>query len=388
MSKLGTRVQLERVAQNLYRHRGNKKYYGSKTLPGKSNPTFHGFETTDRKMADRQLVQWLKDLLKNPVQDHRAPRRTLADMLTQFRAERATRKDAKTEEGILRQIETARSDKGIPYFNLNDRFDNITPSQIIIFMGAMATRPRFKRREAGPISPRTYNYHALILSAIFEMAMRDGVVFRNSYKLANIKWKRVPIQPIHTPTLEEFQAIVTSIRFHQKTPDGQLNPRSIKAADFVEFEGLAGLGQAETGHLKIKDVDLEKSEMQVLRIKTQTYFSVPIYPRLRPLLARLISEAGPDVDPETRLFKILDPKKAIEAAIRRLNKKGAKMPNYSQRTFRQMAVKNMLKAGVPIKLVSEWQAHRDGGKLILERYSRGMDSEDAAYREEALKKLA
>jgi hypothetical protein len=58
-----TRQLLERIpnVQNLYRH-PNGTYYGIKKVSGKRKE--HSLETKDRKIAERWLKDWIKDLDK------------------------------------------------------------------------------------------------------------------------------------------------------------------------------------------------------------------------------------------------------------------------------------------------------------------------------------
>lgn len=56
--------------------------------------------------------------------------------------------------------------------------------------------------------------------------------------------QRKTTKPIRlTPTHAEFRALVDSIRSHKLSDTAQ------ESADFVEFLGLAGLGQAEASSL-------------------------------------------------------------------------------------------------------------------------------------------
>jgi Phage integrase family. len=64
------------------------------------------------------------------------------------------------------------------------------------------------------------------------------------------------------------------------------------------------------------------------------------------------------------VFKIDNAKKAIAAACKRL-----KLPAYSHRSFRRMFITRAIEKGVDVKVIAEWQGHKDGGKLILETYS-------------------
>ena len=184
------------------------------------------------------------------------------------------------------------------------------------------------------------------------MATRDNAICRSPVDhLRSIKLDK-PIRK--TPTFEEFKAIVASIRSQQFNADAE------KSADFVEFIGLAGLGQAEAAALQYSDIDWERETITTFRHKTKSGFAVPLYPQLRPLLERLRNEPGS----RGPVFKIKDAKRAIAAACRRLG-----FSAYSHRSFRRMFITRAIELGVDVKVVAEWQGHKDGGKLILDTYS-------------------
>jgi hypothetical protein len=46
-----------------------------------------------------------------------------------------------------------------------------------------------------------------------------------------------------------------------------------------------------------------------------------------------------------------------------------KLPTYSHRSFRRAFITRAIELGVDVKVIAEWQGHRDGGKLILDTYS-------------------
>src|SRR6266496_6658019 len=68
--------------------------------------------------------------------------------------------------------------------------------------------------------------------------------------------------------------------------------------------------------------------------------------------------------PNERVFAIDNAKKAIANACRRLN-----LPQYSHLSFRRMFITRAIERGVDVKVIAEWQGHKDGGKLILDTYS-------------------
>jgi len=184
--------------------------------------------------------------------------------------------------------------------------------------------------------------------------VRDRIIAENPAGHLTYLKREQPIR--QTPTWEEFCAIVEDIRNQPLNADAQAS------ADFVEFIGLAGLGRAETAALTWRDIDFDRGQMITFRCKTRTGFAIPIYPQVWPLLKKLRAQRNGQLN--DRLFKIKDAKKAIAGACRRL-----KLPQYTHRSFRRAFITRAIERGVDVKVISEWQGHRDGGKLILSTYS-------------------
>ena len=111
------------------------------------------------------------------------------------------------------------------------------------------------------------------------MAVRDKVIAHSpAAHLRGVKLNR-PIRL--TPSFEQFQAIIADVRGQVFNADAQ------DSADFLEFLGMAGLGQAEAGALTRADVDFEAERIITFRWKTATGFAVPLFPQVRSLLERL-----------------------------------------------------------------------------------------------------
>src|SRR5260370_1398453 len=85
-----------------------------------------------------------------------------------------------------------------------------------------------------------------------------------------------------------------------------------------------------------------------------------IFPQLRRLLTRVCDGKFYG----DHIFKVRDAKKALAGACRRLN-----YPPFSQRSLRRMFITRAIEQGVDVKVIAEWQGHKDGGKLILDTYS-------------------
>jgi integrase len=202
---------------------------------------------------------------------------------------------------------------------------------------------------------KSASYHNSVLTLIrdaLDLAVRDRVIADSPAAHLQYRKRDVPIRL--TPSFEQFQAIVANIRAKARNRDSE------HSADFVEFLGLAGLGQAEVRSITRADVDLVAGRIITYRHKTKQGFVVPIFPQLRPLVEKLCKGKAHD----ERLFKHDDAAKALTNACKRLG-----LPAYSHRALRRMFITRAIERGVDVKVIAEWQGHRDGGKLILQTYS-------------------
>jgi integrase len=208
-------------------------------------------------------------------------------------------------------------------------------------------------RHCGDKSPSYYNSVLTLIRDALELAVSDRVI--SDSPAAHLKYRKRDVPIRLTPSFEQFEAIVASIRAQQR-----LKRQAEQSGDFVEFLGLAGLGQAEVRALTRADVDLARGQITTFRHKTRQGFAVPIYPQLRPLVEKLCEGKAHN----ERLFKAKDAEKAITNACARLG-----FPRFSHRAFRRMFITRAIEKGVDVKVIAEWQGHRDGGKLILQTYS-------------------
>ena len=93
----------------------------------------------------------------------------------------------------------------------------------------------------GDRSASSLNRCIEMLRAVFALAVRDRLLPGSPAAGFKYQKRKKPIRK--TPTVEEFRAVVADIRaqvYHADSKD---------SADFVEFIGLAGLGQAEASAL-------------------------------------------------------------------------------------------------------------------------------------------
>jgi integrase len=218
----------------------------------------------------------------------------------------------------------------------------VKPSQVTAWLA----------KHYGESSASHYNSALTVIRDAVAMAVNDKIIIESPAKGLTYRKRTKPIRL--TPTFEHFQAIVADIRAQR------FNREAEQSGDFVEFLGLAGLGQAEAAAIKRSDVDLESGRIIVYRHKTDTGFVIPIYPQLRRLIEKLCNGKKHD----ERLFSINESRKALANACKRLD-----LPQFTHRSLRRMFITRAIEKGVDVKVISEWQGHQDGGKLILQTYS-------------------
>jgi len=326
-----------KVGECLYRYSSNGVYYARIKTDGKE--IRRSLHTTDRDLARRNLTR-LKDEQRQI--DRSQGKLTLRELCDRWLA---TIQDSKPKTLEAKEYIASRIKEHWPTGSLV-QLANIKPSDCDLWL----TRCAQKSRNGFSASSR--NAHVQVLKAVFALALRDRVICDSpATHLKYIKRQR-PIRL--TPTWEQFKAIIANVRTQVFNADAE------DSADFLEFLGLAGLGQAEACSLACADVDFEAGRIITFRHKTSIGFAVPIFPQLRPLLERLCegkSNRG-------KIFTIANAKHALTNACKRLG-----FPPFSQRSLRRMFVTRAIERGVDVKVIAQWQGHRDGGKLILDTYS-------------------
>jgi integrase len=327
-SKIGV---FEKVGECLYRYSSNGVYYGRIRVDGKEIK--RSLETADSALAKRKLAAFRDE----QRQIDRSQGKLTLDALCDRYLETVQHQKPKTVE--RKTFIIGRIKNEWPTGKLT-QVARIKPSDVDLWL----SRYRF--------GSASRNLHISCVKELFNSAVRDRIIIASPAAHLRSAKREKPIRL--TPSFEQFKQIVADVRAQQFNADAQ------DSADFLEFLGLAGLGQAEAGSLTRADVDLAAGQIITYRHKTSTGFAIPIFPQVRALLERLCEGKMHDA----RVFKISDAKKALTGACRRLG-----YPPFSQRSLRRMFITRAIELGVDVKVVAEWQGHRDGGKLILDTYS-------------------
>ena len=363
----GTFALLETVAPNLFRHRENQSYWGVRKIEG--HRFVHALATADRKTADGKLAEWLGDLKKVDPSNRDM---TLAMLLEKYEAARTDIADS------TRVGEKGRIAKFCELFPrpMNTLVARVVNSDLAVWVGLVGKRKR----------PSTRNQFRAFARALFDFAVSDTVIVKNPFDPKIIrKAKKEPIIRL-IPSPDEFEKINAEIRrpswrVEKGKHGGQRPLTQHDSADFAEFLGRAGIGQAEAVGLNWEDIDERRDVIHYRRKKTGRDFNTPIFPWLKPLLTRLRKAAGPH--PRGPVFKVMNVKKALRGATQRLG-----LPNFTQRNLRAMRIKRLWEQGVDVKVIAQWQGHSDGGKLIMGTYTEVFGSNAESYERAQLAKAA
>jgi integrase len=317
----------------LYRYNPNGQYYARVRFGGKLHRKKLG--TDDYQLARRKLADFRRDLGRT---DARASNTSFGTALDKYARtigglSASSQKDKRAIIGKLRST----------WFGIDTLpLRLIKPSDVAAWLS----------RHCGDKGASYYNSVLTVIRSAFDLAVKDRIIADSPAAHLRYRKRSTPIRL--TPTFDEFRSIVANIR------EQKLNRDAEQSADFVEFLGLAGLGQAEARSITRADVDLDAGRIITFRHKTRQGFAIPIFPQLRPLVEKLCKGKAHN----ERLFKHDDAAKALSNACKRLE-----LPAYSHRSLRRLFIVRAIERGVDVKVIAEWQGHRDGGRLILQTYS-------------------
>jgi integrase len=329
LDNLWTRIKRE---HGLYRYNPSGQYFARVRFKGKLYRRRLG--TDDLEYGRRKLREFKNDLGRTDVtKGNTSFAKVLNDYAATLTGAQSTLNDKKATIEKLKATWL-----GVDSLPLR----TVKPSQIAAWLS----------KHYGDLSASAYNSALTLIRAALDLAVRDHVILESPAKDLKYKKRKQPIR--QTPSFEQFEQIVADIRSQR------FNADAAESGDFVEFLGLAGLGQAEAAAIKQSDVDLDSGRIIVYRHKTDQGFVIPIYPQLRPLLEKLCVGKAHD----EHLLEIKEARKALENACKRLG-----FPHFTHRSLRRMFITRAIERGVDVKVIAEWQGHRDGGKLILETYS-------------------
>src|SRR5262245_46837296 len=296
------KTQWTKSGIGLYRYNPSGQYHARVRVGGRLYRRALG--TGDYQLARRKLSDFKRDLGRT---DARAGKTTFGAVLDKY---------AQTIGGLSA---SSQKDKHAIIAKLKSTWFGIDALPVRLIKPSDVSA--WLSRHCGAKGASYYNSVLTVIRSALELAVRDRIIVDSPGAHLKYRKREAPIRL--TPTFEQFQQIVADIRAKR------LNREAEQSADFVEFLGLAGLGQAETRSLTRADVDLEAGRIITYRHKTRQGFAIPIYPQLRPLIEKLCKDKAHN----QRLFSHKDADKALRNACTRLG-----LPAYSHRALRRMFI--------------------------------------------------
>src|SRR4030095_3563546 len=236
MEKSHNGTQLHKVGECLYRYSPNAVYYARIKIDGKEIKRSLG--TTDRTLARRKLSA-LKDELRQIDRSH--GRVTLSDLCDRYlrTIQHQKPKTVERKTFIVGRI------KGDWPTGKLTQVGKIKPSDVDLWLSHYH------------FGSASRNLHISCVKELFNLAVRDRIISVSpAAHLRSVKREK-PIRL--TPSFQEFKAIIADVRAQRFNADAQ------DSGDFLEFLGLAGLGQAEASSLTGGDVDFEADRIITFR---------------------------------------------------------------------------------------------------------------------------
>ena len=347
--------RFRKVGESLYRYSSNKTYYAVFRSHGKL--IWKSLQTDDRELANRKLKE---ELEKHRKTDAALRGMTIADLLDAYerRLPQFDRRTQENKKSVLRKFK-ATWDRG-----METPVKNISSADLHLWMNKEEVMRSGKCKVAlieggdestARVSKCTYNQYVWFLKHLFAIAIDARAIVDSPAVALKTKTPEKPIRM--TPTWQQFLTIVDDIR-HQFCPIMDVND----SADLIEFMGRGGVGTAECANLKGEHIEFTAKRIALYRSKTDTGYTIPIFPQLMPLLDKLKTNGRIQIGEP--VFRVRDPKKTLSAACRRL-----KLPHFSPRSLRRCFITRAIELGVDFKTISAWQGHQDGGVLIAKTYS-------------------
>ena len=335
MKKHDRKGKFNKVADYLYRYSTTKVYYAVYRLGPRM--LWKSLRTTDREMAGRVLKE---ELAKAGNVDPRNEKMSLGNLIELYEKslEQYDGRTKASRTSFLKALKATWSNG----FDILVR--DITPAQVELWLAPH--RQRMKKV--------SFNEYIRVVKHLFDLAIDSKVIAESPAKDFEFLKKEDPDRA--TPSWEQFQNLVKDIRSQQFSAEAQ------DSANLVEFMGLAGVGTAECGNILGEHIDFQNERITLYRSKTDTAYSIPIFPQLKTLLKDMAKRGR--IENGKRVFVVHDPKKGLAAACKRL-----KIPHFSPRSLRRCFITRAIEKGVDFKTLASWQGHKDGGVLIARTYS-------------------
>lgn len=221
------------------------------------------------------------------------------------------------------------------------------------------------QRVAAKYAPQRANNVLGVCKQVGKLLVELGI--RLDDPTAKLKRVSIPDKESPIPSREDVTRLIESIRSQKKS-------KSEESADYVAFLSFAGCrhGQAKAFLWEHDEGDWLKFPAGVTGTKGASTRRLPISPPLRTILDRIKSRCE-NADASLPIFKIATPRIALDNACERLG-----ISHLRIHDLRHFFATHAIESGVDIPTVAKWLGHKDGGRLLMKRYSHLRDDHSLA----------
>jgi integrase len=202
------------------------------------------------------------------------------------------------------------------------------------------------------------------LRAIFDSAVKSGMIFRNPVDRDEIGKRKPSQKRLQLPTRAEFEQVVREVR-----ESGF--PFAALAGDTVEFLAYSGCRIEEARNIKwndVSDTSIWVHGDEETGTKGGESRQIPVITPMRQLLAKMQSQPLYREDREDYVLQVQECLESLEHACER-----AGIPKLTHHDLRHVFATRCIESGVDIPTVSRWLGHKDGGALAMKTYGHLRD---------------
>ena len=219
--------------------------------------------------------------------------------------------------------------------------------------GASVYRPpRAKKGTRPGNSPTTVNAVIGFLRHVFEIGIKNGVLYRNP--ATELMRKSPNKKLLRLPNRTQFAAIVAHVR-------GQFGWGRM-AADLIEGLAYSGMRVGESHRLTWSHLDFEKNLLTIPGEKTENApRTIPMTAAFRKLVETI--KARGVSDNNVRVFEADSALGSLASACKKTG-----VPHLTHHDLRHLFATTCIESGVDVPTVALWLGHADGGALAMRTY--------------------
>jgi len=327
---------LNRVADNLYRT-GEGTYFARVYFNGKNFKK--SLETHDRKLADRKLADFIKQIES---------------------------KEAETPDLLFQDLATRWLESIKPHLKASTyRRKQVCINQLLPFFKGWKLR-EIKQdllekwaSARSRVAAQTFNHDRETLHMIYKYAMKLKIVTENP--VVTIPKRKSVKAVIVPPTREQFTELLAVMRENKAD-------RTKEAPPFIEFLAYTGMRLEEALQVQWKDIDFKKGSILVTGgergTKNYSQRSIPLFEPARALLETISN--GKKMPATDRVFNHKSSKTALKHASEAIGLPEGE--HFTHHDMRHFFCSNALENNIPDHVIASWLGHKDGGILVRKTY--------------------